>query len=88
MIMKIGAIYFIITLNSFSFLNAELNLISSAIAFGLMTYPTKHTVRNATIGIRILLLMKSKKSRKLIPIGCTELSAPNPRDDGSAIAMA
>ena len=41
----------------------------SIIVLGFTTNPTKMQVKNATIGISILLLIKSKKSRKLIPKG-------------------
>ena len=54
----------IMTVKSFSLLNVGLlSLTSSAIDFGLMKNPTKMQVRNATIGINTLLLIKSMKSR-------------------------
>ena len=48
----------------------------------MITYPTKMQVRNATIGIRTLLLIKSKKSKMDIPNGLMKSQAPNPREDG------
>ena len=43
---------------------------------------------NATTGINTLLLIKSKKSRMLIPRGCTPCHSPKPREDGMPMAMA
>ena len=72
-----------ITLNIFSALNvAPFSFASSAIALGLMTKPTKIQVKNATIGINTLLLMKSMISSTDIPIQLMKLSGPNPREDG------
>lgn len=61
--MQIGAAYLITNTNNFFARNfAELST-SSIIDFGLITYPTKIQVKNATIGMITLLLIKSKKSR-------------------------
>lgn len=45
-------------------------------------------VQNAAIGIKTLLLKKSKKSRKLKPRSLILLHIPNPRDEGTAIIIA
>lgn len=68
MIRQIGATYLIITLNKPFLLKASpLRVTSSVIAFGLITQPIRIQVKNATIGIRILLLKKSKNERISIP---------------------
>lgn len=83
---KIGHTYLIITVNNFSDLNfPSVAFTSSAMAFVLITYPTKIHVKNATIGINTLLLTKSIISRIDIPIQLIKLNDPNPREDGIPI---
>ena len=63
---SIGATYLINTIYSFLLLNF-CDSTSSVIVSGFTIKPTNTQVRNATIGIRTLLDIKSKKSRILIP---------------------
>ena len=70
---RTGAIYLIMITNNFSRLNGPFNFTSSEMTEGFTTNPIKIHVKNATIGIRILLLIKSKKSRNCIPITVTAL---------------
>lgn len=83
-IRQMGAIYFIIMTNNFSRLNGPFNFTSSITIVGLEMYPIKIQVRNATIGIKILLLIKSKNVRKSIPNGIICPKTPNPKEDGIA----
>ena len=65
---SIGATYLINTIYSFLLLNFCVeDYTSSVIVSGFTIKPTNTQVRNATIGIRTLLDIKSKKSRILIP---------------------
>ena len=80
---KIGAIHLMITVNIFSDLNVTFpSCTSSTIDFGFMINPTKMQVKNATIGISTLLLMKSIISRTDIPIQLMKPNGPNPREEG------
>lgn len=86
MIRQIGATYLIITLNKPFLLKASpLRVTSSVIAFGLITQPIRIQVKNATIGIRILLLKKSKNVRISIPKILKSDQIPFPSDDGIPI---
>lgn len=86
---KIGHIHLIITANNFSLLNVpSVTLTSSAIDFGPITKPTRIHVKNATIGIITLLLIKSNASRIDIPSGAMWLQIPNPKEDGIPISNA
>ena len=58
----IGATYLIMTVNSFFLLKGAVTSTSSINACGEITYPTKIQVKKAPMGIRTLLLIKSKKS--------------------------
>ena len=78
-----GAIHLIMNENIFSDLNVpSVSFTSSTIVFGFMIKPTNRQVRIATIGIRILLLMKSIISRIDIPPREMCFSLPNPREEG------
>jgi len=70
-------------LNSFFCLNLAESSASSIRVLGLIAYPTKMQVRSATIGIRTLLLIKSKKSRKAKPIIFTFDHTPLPKEEGN-----
>ena len=48
-----------------------------------MTYPTKIQVKNATIGISTVLLIKSKKSRNCMPSILMESKTPKPKAEGT-----
>ena len=85
-IRMIGATHLITTVNKVLLLKvAPSAFASSMIVFGLMTNPTKKQVSSATIGIKILLLMKSHASKIDIPSGWMKSQIPNPREDGIPI---
>ena len=81
---KIGAIYLIIKINSFSRLNSDELLISSIILSSFRIYPANKHVHSATIGINILFDRKSKNSKNNIFSGFIFDKIPNPRVDGNA----
>lgn len=84
---QIGATYLIITLNKpFLLKDSPLRVTSSVIALGLITQPMRIQVKSATIGIRILLLKKSKNERRSIPKIVKSAQIPFPSDDGIPIA--
>ena len=88
-IKQIGAIHLIITTNNFSPLNVPSELFTSSITtFGLMTNPTKIQVKNARIGINMLLLRKSNASRIDKLRNVMSLQIPNPKEDGIPIINA
>ena len=72
---KIGATYLIITVNKVLALNGPPRSNSAISALGFRIYPTKIQVVNAVIGIIILLLRKSKRSRNCMPMILTVLHA-------------
>ena len=79
----------IITTNNFSPLNVPSELFTSSITtFGLMTNPTKIQVKNARIGINMLLLRKSNASRIDKLRNVMSLQIPNPKEDGIPIINA
>ena len=64
---QIGAKNLIIGIYKFFRLKSPELSTSSMISFGLITEAANMQVQNAAIGIKMLLLRKSKKSRKLKP---------------------
>ena len=74
--------YFIITENSFFALKEPESSTSSISDFGFKKKPTNIQVANATIGIKILLLMKSNRSRNCIPSTLNSAQTLYPSDEG------
>ena len=83
---KIGATYLIITVNKVLALKGPPRSNSAISDLGFIIYPTKIQVANAVIGIIILLLRKSNRSRNCMPIILTVLHALYPRQDSSPSA--
>lgn len=86
---QMGAIYLIMTVNSFSILNFPFSPTSSEIDLAPTTYPTKIQVKKATMGIKMELLRKSKKSRMvMLPRKVTPLQMLKPRQEGRPMTSA
>ena len=62
-----GAMYLIMTTNSFSDLNGPDNFTSSTTTFGFTIHPTNTHAIKAAIGIITEFEMKSRKSRMAVP---------------------